>query len=285
MLRGSFAVALVLVVALAAPLQGSTAEPGSPDIQTYREVEGRALHLHVLRPDGEPSGAAVVLLHGGGWHVGSPEWVYPAARRFAGLGLVAVAVEYRLADDEVTPADALVDTCSAFAWVRSHADELGIEKDKVAGYGVSAGGHLVAAAATVGCGQIGRAGRPDALLLWSPAADVANDRWFERLLQESAPAVDLSPAHHVPSDPPPTSIVHGGSDTLTPLAGARAFCDRIRVEGVRCDLHVYEGLGHLLTRNLANQEDDFDPDPDARADGVSKHASFLTEIGFTTTEP
>lgn len=47
-----------------------------------------------------------------------------------------------------------------------------------------------------------------------------------------------------------------------------------------CELHVYEGVGHLLTRNLANQESDFDPDPEARADGIAQHERFLTELGF-----
>jgi acetyl esterase/lipase len=50
--------------------------------------------------------------------------------------------------------------------------------------------------------------------------------------------------------------------------------------GRTCDLHVYPGLGHLLTRNLANQESDFDPDPKARADGIAQHHRFLRKLGF-----
>lgn len=48
--------------------------------------------------------------------------------------------------------------------------------------------------------------------------------------------------------------------------------------GGHCDLVVYPGLGHLLTRNLANQEDDFDPDPVARSDGVAKQLAFLKSL-------
>ena len=47
-----------------------------------------------------------------------------------------------------------------------------------------------------------------------------------------------------------------------------------------CELNVYEGVGHLLTRNLANQESDFDPDPEARADGIARHLRFLAELQF-----
>jgi hypothetical protein len=43
---------------------------------------------------------------------------------------------------------------------------------------------------------------------------------------------------------------------------------------------VYPGLGHLLTRNLASQERDFDPDPAARADGVARQLAFLRSLGL-----
>jgi hypothetical protein len=48
--------------------------------------------------------------------------------------------------------------------------------------------------------------------------------------------------------------------------------------GGHCELAVYPGVGHLLTRNLANQESDFDPDPAARADGIAKELAFLESL-------
>jgi acetyl esterase/lipase len=66
---------------------------------------------------------------------------------------------------------------------------------------------------------------------------------------------------------PPVHIVHGERDTLTPLSGARRFCERVLAGGAQCQLVVYPGVGHLLTRNLANQESDFDPDPAATTGG------------------
>ncbi|MCJ7524030.1 MAG: hypothetical protein MUP71_02265 [Candidatus Aminicenantes bacterium] len=47
-----------------------------------------------------------------------------------------------------------------------------------------------------------------------------------------------------------------------------------------CELHVYPGVGHLLTRNLANQEDNFDPDPKFKADGIAQLERFLREQGY-----
>ncbi len=272
----------VVAIGLCLPLAAGSLE--APQAMTYRRTEGRELKAYVFAPEGKASGAAILLFHGGGWSMGTPEWTYSAARRFAGLGLTAVAVEYRLTDVNVTPADALDDTCAAFAWIRQNAEEFGIDVHRVAGYGVSAGGQLVAAAATVGCREVDAAGRPDALLLWSAAIDLSRDHWFERLFQGKAKALDYSPAQHVGPGTPPTSIVHGEKDTLTPVTGAESFCKQLEDFGVRCDLHVYNGVGHLLTRNLANQEDDFDPDPADTADGIAQFNTFLRELGYTSVE-
>ena len=264
------------------PAAGLQAEPTTYE---YRVVEGDTLRLFVFRPGevSQPPRPGVLLFHGGGWQAGAPEWTFEAARHFAGLGLVAIPVQYRLSGERVTPIDALADVCESFRWVRRNAEDLGIDPERVAAYGVSAGGHLAASTATVGCppsvtDDVRAA--PDLLLLWSPALDLVGDGWFERLLQSRAPPVDYSPAHHVHAGTPPTSIVHGDRDTLTPLAGARRYCDRLIALGIPCDLNVYPGVGHLLTRNLRNQESDFDPDPVARDDGIASHVRFLRAMRF-----
>jgi acetyl esterase/lipase len=79
---------------------------------------------------------------------------------------------------------------------------------------------------------------------------------------------------------PPTCIVQGDKDTLTPLSGAQRFCDQIERSGGVCKRVFYPGLGHLLTRNLTNQESDFDPDSKARADARAQQERFLREQGY-----
>lgn len=192
-------------------------------------------------------------------------------------------MEYRLCDESRTPLDALDDVRAAFRWVREHADSLRIDPERVAGYGVSAGGHLVAAAATVPVPEADRLktrSAPDLLLLWSPALDVAQDGWFQRLLQGRAAAADCSPASLAGKGTPPTCVVHGAEDTLTPLAGVARYRDAVLAAGGVCELHVYEGVGHLLTRNLGNQESDYDPDPEKRADGRRRLAEFIGTQGY-----
>jgi acetyl esterase len=258
--------------------------PRTPIVHTYAEVEGTELKTYVFSRTGSTDNTlvpAIVLLHGGGWVAGAPNWTFASAERFAELGVVAVSVEYRLSTGSVTPIDALADVCRAFRWVRAHSSMLGVDPHRVAVHGVSAGGHLAAAAATVGCGNTEGAygnGGPDALLLWSPALDVSGSGHFRRLLRERAPVDAYSPVEQVRTRMPPVHIVHGDRDTLTPLGGALRFCDRVIENGDRCELHVYPGVGHLLTRNLANQESDFDPDPVARDDGTARQLAFLRSL-------
>lgn len=264
-----------------------TTTPSEPVAHTYREVGGQALQAYVFAPavggPGQEPAGAVLLFHGGGWSAGMPQWTFAAARRFAGHGAVAIPVQYRLSQGDVTPIEALADVCAAFRWAREHANELGVDPERVAGYGVSAGGHLVTSAATVGCPQEGASAtraEPDALLLWSPALDMARDGWFERKLQSRATAEAYSPLEHVRASTPPTSIVQGEADTLTPLSGAQRYCARLIELGGTCELNVHDGVGHLLTRNLENQEGDFDPDPEAVSAGIAEHLRFLRELGF-----
>ena len=277
--------ALAGVLTAHAVLAANDAGPQSR-AYVYREVDGQKLNAYVFAPRGEvsPRPTAVVLLfHGGGWVAGSADWTSGEAMRFAAYGLTAVTVDYRLAEGKITPIEALDDARAAFRWVRRHAAEFNIDPQRVAGYGVSAGGHLVAAAATIdlpGDGSDDMSSKPDLLLLWSPALDVAADGWFVRLLKGRANAADYSPLKHAGASTPPTCIVNGDKDTLTPLSKAERFRKRVVRAGGVCELHVYPGVGHLLTRNLKDQEDNFDPDPDFRADGKAQFERFLRERGY-----
>jgi acetyl esterase/lipase len=279
MIHKTSAATVLVLLMLSSPVAGQLSYPQPSITQVYREVGGDSLYAYVFLPAEHRSSDqahAILLFHGGGWSAGMPQWTFPAARRFADSGLVAIAIQYRLSNGDITPSDAIDDACAAFGWARGHAAELGLS-GRIAGYGVSAGGHIVAATATIGCPN---GAGPDALLLWSPALDLVNDRWFTSKLQGRATAADLSPARHVGPSTPPTSIVHGERDTLTPLAGVRRYCAALIELGRICDLQVYPGVGHLLTRNLANQESDFDLDPEARANGIAQQHRFLRRLGF-----
>jgi acetyl esterase len=267
----------------------AAASAASPDIRTYKTVGAIRLTAHVFRPSQTSTGnraPAILLFHGGGWVAGSPEWVYEAALRYAQYGAVAIAVEYRLCDQKsMTPLDSRADARDVLRWIRSNAADLGIDPDRIAAYGVSAGGQLAAALATIDDHQHPATPVPAALVMISPAVSVTHDGWFQRLLLDKAPAADLSPDEHINKRLPPTIIFHGISDTLVPIAGVRRYCERAKLQGSDCEIVEYANVGHLFTRKLDSQESDFDPDPNDVADSHLKGDSFLATHGFLPKYP
>lgn len=110
----------------------------------YTELEGgRQLHLDVFRPGKGKNRMrpAVLVIHGGGWRVGSKENMHPMAQQLAKKGFVTVVVEYRLSGEAPYPA-AVHDLKSAVRWIRANAASYGINDSKIAAYGCSAGAHL-----------------------------------------------------------------------------------------------------------------------------------------------
>jgi acetyl esterase/lipase len=86
-------------------------------------------------------------IHGGGFVVGTIEMEHAVACRLvSSLGIVVVAVEYRLAPEDPFPAG-LEDCYAALCWMLAESANLGIDPQRVGAYGQSAGGGLTAALA------------------------------------------------------------------------------------------------------------------------------------------
>jgi len=100
--------------------------------------------------------------------------------------MFAAAIDYRLSEGKVTPIESLDDARAAFRWVRRKAVDFNIDPKRVAGYGVSAGGQLITAAAVLdlpGDGIGDTSSKPDLLVLWSRVLDIANIEYFTKLIQ------------------------------------------------------------------------------------------------------
>jgi len=276
----AMALALLLVFSSSVGAQ----DPGSPALEEFTSL-GAKIGVRVFSPShnsGKPR-SAIVLFHGGGWNEGDASWMDAIAKQYADLGMVAVSVDYRLSRDGITPFDAVADARNAIRWVRQEAARLGVDPNKVAALGTSAGAHLAASAAIFdepwGSDS---SSVPNALVLRSPAVSVATSTWFQKLSGGVSQAAALSPVLHIRAGLPPMILLQGEEDNVTPASGARQFCQRMQERGNTCKLKVYPGVGHLFTRNLASQEI---PDYDAIDGDVSKDASdagtaFLREHGF-----
>jgi acetyl esterase/lipase len=276
---------IFLLCTLSAFAQDSTRVIG-PLAQVYATIDSVALTAHVFRPSSAPREQplpAMVIFHGGGWYSGEPAWAFGRAEHFAARGMVAVAAQYRLSNQStITPLEAMADARAVIRWMRSNAAALGIDPGLVAAYGSSAGAHLAVSAAIFGdsASHDTVSAVPNALILISPAVDLENDQWPQQLLGSRANVSTISPAAHVRKGLPPTLILQGDTDTVTPLAGAQLFCDRMRAAGNNCELHVYRGVGHLFTPAGIRDDGWPQPDPKVLSDALSKADEFLTALGF-----
>jgi acetyl esterase/lipase len=278
----------LLCAVLGSLLTGWTSPPQEAEFVlrpfVYREVDDRELRAFVALPqEPGPRRPAILLFHGVGWTVGEAAWTFDRAREFAAQGLVAMSIEYRLAEDGLSPADSIEDACAAFAWAREQADRFEIDVRRVAGYGVSSGGHLVAAAATLPSVKgrpIRPRERPNALVLVSPALSVAKDRYFGELMTGHGKPASYSPAEFVRRDLPPTLVIQGEKDSVVKADHARAFCAAAQMAGARCTIKVYPNVGHQLTRELDAQRQSVDSDPGWLEDAHRREDAFLVSIGY-----
>ena len=90
----------------------------------------------------------------------------------------------------------------------------------------------------------------------------------------------LSPDENVKKGLPPTLILQGRDDTVTPLSGVQNFTNKMILNGNICELIIYDGVGHLFT--TSNQPDDGfpNPDPKVQANAFKKADEFLRSLGY-----
>ena len=206
---------------------------------------------------------AVVTIHGGGYVIGSYDMDSPLLDRWCpGLGVVGVSVEYRLAPETPYPGP-LEDCYAALRWTYDNASSLGIDKDRIGLYGLSAGGGLVAALALLArdraevslafvlldCPMLDdRQQTPsieaEGLYVWGRASNEFGWRSYLGDLYGSDDVPFYAAAARAPdlTGLPPSCVIVGAID------GFRDedidYAQRLNQAGVACELHVMAGLPH-----------------------------------------
>lgn len=258
-LRGSILVGPLLGLCVAASAQeGALAYPPTlPDasVHTYKTVDETALRLWIFEPDGHGVSnrrPAAVFFFGGGWRTGSPGQFERQAKALRDRGMVGIVADYRVSSRHGTrPWHAVEDAHDALRWVASHAAELGIDPERIAAAGGSAGGHLAAATASLADPEVPDEApvRPNALILFNPAVVLADvEGVFDAPEQLAArlerPLESMSPYHHLAAGHPPTLVLHGIADAVVPADTAVAYCERIASLAGDCEIVLYGGAPH-----------------------------------------
>lgn len=237
--------------------------PNLPDarVETYKTVDGVQLKLWIFSPKNHhPTNClpAIVFFFGGGWSSGSPQQFEEQCRYLAGRGMVAITADYRVKTRQnVKPFQCVEDARSAIRWVRANATKLGIDPNRIAAGGGSAGGHLAACTVFITEFDVPTENKnisamPNALVLFNPALVLAPLDVYkfagngERAAEErfGTKPEKISPAHHVKPGAPPTIIFHGKADTTVPYITAEAFTAVMKKAGNRCELVGFDGATH-----------------------------------------
>ncbi len=268
---------LSLAEARAADLAELLAAGGDPEpVAEVSEFEitgpGGPLVLRVHRPQGGPGPRPVLLyFFGGGWTLGCLDTCDAICRALANAaGCTTVSVGYRLAPEHRFPA-AVEDCYAATRWVAEHAQRLGVDPERLAVGGDSAGGNLAAAVTLLsrerGAPRIGHqllvypntdyrpAAEPasvDPLLFnelsvrWYWSHYLAEERDGENPLASPLRAPDLTGL-------PPATVITAEFDPLR--EEGEQYAERLRQAGVPVESRHYEGMAHGFFAMAGTLED------------------------------
>lgn len=238
----------------------------------------------------QPSGLAIVYLHGSGWYLSDKDFgTRPIFRQLTALGHVVMDVAYRLCP-EVDIYDMVGDVKRAVVWMKTNAEQYHVNPDRIVLAGASAGGHLSLLAAyahnhpkftppdvrdydltvhavmsnygptdlrtvyehtdqtrtlSLPKVQIGLPGAKDKAINMNDAGRL--DPLLGGHLHEVPEAYELaSPIAHVKPDCPPTLLIHGDLDCITPSSAIGVLHQKLVACGVPVISIIYPLTQHAF---------------------------------------
>jgi acetyl esterase/lipase len=197
-------------------------------------------------PQGENTGAAVVVFPGGGyWLLAIDLEGTEVCEWLASRGITAVLLKYRVPGEGKLPksgayphsAEALQDAQRTLGLVRSHAADWHVDPHKIGVVGFSAGGHLVAAVST----QYGRRLYPDVdeADKESCRPDFALALYPGHILENTSQAFELNPAIPITRQTPPTFLVQAQDDDVDDVQNSLVYYAALTKAGVPAEMHLY----------------------------------------------
>ena len=236
----------------------------------YVKQGGERQKLDLYLPGGERKALlpVIVSIHGGGWRAGSKYRCYPLSKGFVQKGYAVASVGYRLSGQVKFPAQ-LEDIKAAVRWLRAHAGEYGLDPERIAVFGTSAGGHLAVFMGVSNGNPSYDVGEnlefsssvravvdffgPTDLTDLSVARE--NPRFLAPdssqaqliggdLLENQEKAKAASPIYFVSKDSAPVLIFHGDKDQSVPLSQSERLDAAYKKAGAISEYHFMAGARH-----------------------------------------
>jgi len=237
------------------------------------------LKLELLVPEGAAAAPVVVWIHGGGWKSGSRLPIPARVSNLCSRGYAVASVDYRLTTTALWPAQ-IQDVRGAVRWLRAHAAEYGLDPERFASWGDSAGAHLASMLATSGGvpsitigsvtadlegttgGNLGQSSRVQAAVHWYGATDSLQMRFYPSTVNHDSASSDESrlvggpiqsnpervatanPITYASADDPPLLAMHGTLDKLIPFNQSQLLVDALNAAGASAVLRPVQGAGH-----------------------------------------
>ena len=221
---------------------------------TQRAVRYRAAHHRGIQPLADiyvpqrPSGASVVLVHGGGFVLG---WRDMLAMRFLSsslvrAGIATCSIDYRMIMRGGRLEESIDDVRDALSYWRSRVETLSLDSSRVSVMGLSAGGALALLSAArepwidrvisgFGLYEMDHLEGPLASVIPRLLFRTADrDAWRSR-----SPRGDRQPVQS-------TLLLHGTEDGLVPVEQAHRLAAHRESLGLPTRLEIFEGAPHAF---------------------------------------
>lgn len=233
----------------------------------YQSLGGEDQHVQVILPASmfampgapKPKYPLIAYVPGSAWMRQNVMMTLPRMIQVAQAGYVVAIIEYRPTDIGAVFPNHIEDAETAIRFMLDHADEYGIDTDKVAVWGDSSGGHT---AASVGI----RGKAPCSCVVdWFGPTEIAAMNYYpsgmdhhgadspegklignKNVLENPELAAAANPINWLSADKPtpPFLIMHGASDNIVPFNQSVRLYNKLRELGKDVVFYKLEGGGH-----------------------------------------
>ena len=223
------------------------------------------LNMHLLRPH-HPDAAqktdkklpTLLWIIGGGFQSCASLFYTPEMAYFVKHGYQVAMIEYRVGGEGTFPAS-VMDVKTAVRFLRANADKFGVDSEKIAVMGGSAGGYLAAMLGTTSGQAVfetaewaGFDSSVKAVIdLFGPAdlSLMRKDRRIQNFLGTNEQSMEMTlqlsnPICHISEKTAPFLLFHGTEDSVVPYQQSQLLYDALQKHEIPSDFYLIQGAGH-----------------------------------------